>query len=218
MATRYMNYLRKHAKLVLAVMGVVCMVTFVVGQYLQDLIFGSTAQRQPENAVVVSWTKGNVRENELQMLRFRHNVVKSFLFGVIQETLSRGGTPVVNGRPIRKTDQFFDIGIPLGDSDEIVVNTMLMAEEARRQGVVVDQEGVKDFLRQLSSSELVEADWRDPAEGLLHDNQHLTVQQILEDLAYELRAQHMRELNEAGLRAIPPGELWDYFNRLNRRA
>ena len=37
MSSRYMNYLRKNAKYVLVVMGIVCMITFVIGAALTDL-------------------------------------------------------------------------------------------------------------------------------------------------------------------------------------
>ena len=38
MASRHMNYLRKHQKVILAILGVVCMITFVLGQFLMDLL------------------------------------------------------------------------------------------------------------------------------------------------------------------------------------
>lgn len=218
MAHRFMNIMRKYAKVVLAIMGVVCMVTFVVGPYLLDLLTGGPSQRASESPVVVTWAKGKLRESDLANLRNQHVVVYRFLYNVIREAADRGGTPVVNGQSIQKGREIFSVGIPNDFSDEGLVETMLMAEEAKRMGIVVNQTAVKDYLRQLSSPELNEGDWREIAEQVLPEGGYMTVGQLLtEFLPYQLQAQHARELAHAGLRAIPPGELWNYFNRLNRR-
>lgn len=216
MASRSMHFLRKYAKPVLVVMGVVCMITFVVGPFLLDMVSGSRASQEGKSPVAVTWTKGPVRENELELLRAQHRVVVGFLTYVISEATERGGTPMVNGRPVFKGQQIFDVGIPMDSSDEAIVHTMLMAEEARRMGIAVDQDAVKEHLKQISSPELREGDWLEIAQTVTRETP-VTVGQLFEHLAYELRAQHARALAFSGLEGIPPGQLWDYFNRLNRR-
>src|SRR5262245_24534238 len=120
MASRHMNYFRKYQKTILAIMGVVCMVTFVVGPYLLDVLSGSGGG-QTDNPVVVTWRGGKVRESELHQKRNAHNIAISFLRTVIEEAKSRGGTPVVNGRPMQKNDPpVQDPGIPADDSDEAI--------------------------------------------------------------------------------------------------
>ena len=37
MSSRYMNYLRKNGKAIMVFMGIVCMITFVVGSALIDM-------------------------------------------------------------------------------------------------------------------------------------------------------------------------------------
>src|SRR5262245_7366733 len=140
--TRHMNWFRKHQKIVLATMGIVCMVTFTIGS--SALYFNADRPNmRDENPIVVTWTKGKVHQSELNMTRLRHNAARNVLAAIVRETLDRGGTPIVGGRQVRKDQQFFDIGIPLGDNDEVLVETMLMAEEARKHGITVDQDGVK---------------------------------------------------------------------------
>lgn len=220
MASRSMNFLRKNAKAVLVFMGVVCMVTFVVGPYLLDL-FAGRGRPSADNPVVVTWTKGKVRGEELRRMRFYHQLAYQFLQQVVVTAIERGGKPMLYGQPIR-LDQSFDVGIPADHSDEALVQTMVLAEEARRRGIVVDRGAVKEFLRQLSFPELNEGDWQEIAQNLVRDK-NVTVNQLFDQLAYELRAQRMRVLAMTGLSAprvgpiVPPGQAWELFNRLNRR-
>jgi hypothetical protein len=220
MANKSMNFLRKNARTVLVFMGVVCMVTFVVGPYLLDLL-GGRGRPGNDNPVVVTWAKGKVRSDELQRMRFYHQLAYQFLQQVVVTAIQRGGKPTLYGQPIR-LDQSFDVGIPADNSDEVLVQTMVLAEEAHRRGIVVDRSAVKEFLRQLSFPELNEGDWQEIAQELVRDK-HVTVNQLFDQLAYELQAQRMRVLAMTGLTAprvgpiVPPGQAWELFNRLNRR-
>jgi len=221
-----MNYMRKNAKVVLVFMGIVCMVTFVVGTALIDL--ANSVRRgvseEDRDPVVVTWAKGGVKRSELEMLRHRHRLAHTFLFRVIETALQRGGKPVVNGRPINPNEPI-DVGIPENNSDESTIQTMVLAEEARRMGIVVDTSAVKDYLKQISWPELKEGDWFDIAQDMVSydKSQSVTVAQLLEHLAYELKAQHVRMLALAGFYAqgvgpiVPPGEAYELFNRLNRK-
>jgi hypothetical protein len=217
-----MNYLRKNSKYIMVVMCIVCMLTFVVGSSLLGLADAARRAAADPNPVVVTWTKGNLRGHELQALRHRHHVVHQFLLNVIETALQRGGRPVVGGRQISNIQQIAYVGIPSDNSDESVVQTMVLAEEARRMGIVVDPAAVKDFLGMMSSPELREGDWLQLAQELTQ-HQNLSVSQLFEHLAYELKAEHVRNLAVAGLYAhgvgpiVPPGEAWELFNRLNRR-
>src|SRR5262249_21392108 len=90
-------------------------------------------------------------------------------------------------------------------------------------GIVVDNEAVFTYLGQISSPELKQGDWYDLASQAV-DNQNISVSQLIEHLAYELRAQHVRTLTASGLYSqgigmpiVPPAEAFDMFNRLNRK-
>src|SRR5262245_48104024 len=144
MASRYMNYLRKNAKTITVFMGIVCMITFVVGTALMDLAANVQRSAQNQDPVVVTWTKGSVRSTELNMLRFRHQLAYAYLYRVITTALDRGGKPMLNGHAITAQQQFVDVGIPESSSDESIVQTIVLAAEARRMGGAVDLASVKD--------------------------------------------------------------------------
>jgi hypothetical protein len=226
MASRYMNFLRKNAKPVMVVMGVVCMITFVIAGALTD--FASNAMRRADenerNPVMVTWAKGDVRSSEIGSLQYRHQLTYEFLMQVVVTALQRGGKPFINGRPVSMEQQFIDVGIPMDNSEETAMQTMVLAEEANRLGIVVGQDAVKEFLRQISSPELRDGDWMEIGNGVIERHKAgLSVLQLFEHLAYELKAQHVRNLAMTGLYAhsvgpiIPPGEAFELFNRINRR-
>ena len=214
---RHMNYLRKHQKVILAVMGVVCMITFVVGPYLLDLV-ASGGGGNERDKTVVSWKGGEITESKLHTMRNVHVVAVNFLRDVIATAVERGGQPIVNGRPITEQDlqMLQDPGIP-GDASEFsTIRTMLLAEKAREHGIHVDQESVRKFLFELAP-EVQESEWQGIALRNTPAEMPMSLGQLLDQIAYELKAQQMRMLAQAGLFAVSPGQVWDYHQRLNRR-
>jgi hypothetical protein len=217
-----MNYLRKHSKVILVVMGIVCMITFVVGAALSDLATSARQRADNPNPVVVTWAKGKVHAAEMENLRFRHARVIEFLQRVIVTAMERGGKPTINGRPVT-LDRNFDVGIPMNGDEQSMMQIMVLAAEGDRMGVTVDTSAAKDYLRQISSPELREADWLEIATSVIGENNRLSVNQLLEHLALELKAHHVRMLGVAGFHAhgvgpiVPPGQAYDLFCRLNRR-
>jgi hypothetical protein len=216
-----MHYLRKHSKVILVVMGIVCMITFVVGAALSDLVNSAARRAQNPNPVVVTWAKGKVTTQEMQNLRYRHAKVYEFLQRVIFTAMERGAKPIINGRQVTLDRmQSFDVGIPADNSEESTVQTLVLAAEADRMGVAVDVDTAKNYLRQISSPELKEGDWYDIATQTIGQDNRMSVNQLLEHLAYELKAQHVRMLALSGYYAqgvgpiVPPGQAYELFCRL----
>jgi hypothetical protein len=220
-----MNYLRKNGKFIMVVMSIVCMITFVVGAALSDWANSARRAAGNPNPIAVTWVKGKVHDSELELLRRRHIAAYRFLHVVIQTALERGGRPVINGRPLtpEQAMQGFEVGIPNDTSEEAAIQTMVLAEEGRRMGIVVDNDAVFTYLAQISSPELKQGDWYDLASDVV-ENMNISVSQLIEHLAYELRAQHVRTLLASGLYSqgmgmpiVPPAEAFDMFSRLNRK-
>jgi hypothetical protein len=225
MSSRYMNYLRKNAKFIMVVMSIVCMITFVVGTALMDMANSVRRSAADENPIAVTWVKGKVHNSELELLRRRHAAAYRFLFAVIQTALERGGKPIINGQQLtpERATQGFEVGIPSDNTEEAAIQTMVLAEEGRRMGIVVNNDAVFEYLRQISSPELKQGDWHELASQVV-ENLNISVSQLIEHLAYELRAQHVRTLTASGLYSqgigmpiVPPAEAFDMFNRLNRK-
>jgi hypothetical protein len=219
MASRHVNYLRKHQKVILAILCVVCMITFVVGPFLMDLIGSAGGGGGPgENPVVVTWVGGKVRQSELQLKQQTHQVAVNFLRMLILQSVQRGGQPVVNGQAVTKEmGPPEDPGIPGDSSEPTIVRTMLLAKKADEMGIVVDREAARDFVLALSFPDVTEAEWPAILAKAAPDNMPMSVDQLLDQLAFDLKATHARVLSQAGLFGLPPGQVWEYHNRLNRR-
>ena len=117
---------------------------------------------------------------------------------------------MVNGRPVSREQIGRDSSTSefrRDNSDESIVQTMVLAEEARRMGMVVDQNAVKDYLRQISSPELKEGDWLEIAQELVTDKKHHRQPAFRASGQYELKAQHVRMLAMAGLYAQGVGPI-----------
>ena len=220
MASRHMNYLRKHQKVILAVMGVVCMVTFVIGSSIESFISSARSSRQ--DPVVVTWVGGKIHEGELDIKATAHQIAVNFLRMLIVETIERGGSPVVNGQTIPKDATpaqiaQMDPGIFGDASESTIVRMELLAKKADELGIVVDQEAAREFLRALCYPEIQDAELPALALRVMPEQMRMSYEQLLDQIAFDLKSQHMAMLSQAGLYAMPPAQMWEYHNRLNRR-
>ena len=229
MASRHINLLRKYQKPILVIMGVILMVTFTVGYSLDTLINsggfsgmgGGSEGSEERDPVVVTWVGGKVRESELRQKEQLHQIAVNFLRHLIAEVVSRGGQPVVNGQTIPKDTPInqimqIDPGIGQNSTESSIVGTMLLAKKADQLGISVDQQAAREFVESLSIPDVAPEEWRDilsrAAQGV-----SISVDQVLSQIAYDLKARHMQMLSQAGLLGVTPGQFWEYHNRLNRR-
>ncbi|MDX1945607.1 MAG: hypothetical protein SFU86_09365, partial [Pirellulaceae bacterium] len=234
-----MSFFRRHQKTVMVTMGVILMVTFTVGGSLSMLPGfgggGGGGSGTGPDETVVTWQGGRVTQKQLEAQQMMHIVAVNFLRDVIASAVEKGGSPVVGGRRIPKETPVNQIammspGIPADSSEPTLVRTMLMARKAEQLGVTVDHRAVREFLNQLSAGILSESDWELLARDSVPSGMAVSFNQLLDHLAFELKAQHAQILAAASFmnvsRQVPQfgylplfstGEAWDYFNRLNRR-
>jgi hypothetical protein len=218
-----MNYLRKHQKAILAILGVVCMITFVLGPFLLDLIdMSGSGGNRSDDPVVVTWVGGKVRRSELALKQQMHQIAVNFLRELIAEVVERGGQPVINGQTIPKETPRIQImqidpGIG-GDAHEyLIVRMMLLARKGDELGVVVDQQAAREFVESLSIPDVQPEEWRAILTRATPPGMSMSIDQLLAQIAFDLKANHVQHLMQAGLMSVTPGEAWEYHNRLNRR-
>ena len=123
-----LSFFRRNQKILLAVFGVLIMLTFVVGDDI------TRNQRSRSGTVVdptvATWKHGKLDERELARIRDAHNLTVRFLDLLVQKTIEAKGQPkglgvtVMNGR-------VFDPGIPRSYAEEDLVQTMLLARKRR---------------------------------------------------------------------------------------
>ena len=207
-----LSFFRRNQKVLLAVFGVLIMLTFVVGDYIVRNQPGGSGAAAPEQTVV-SWKHGKLYDRDLWAMREAHNLAIRFLDLLVQKTLEAKGQPkglgvtVVGGRVV-------DPGIPRSYAEEDLVQTMILARKAEDLGVRISDAAILEFLDTLSDDVIP----RNEFGVLLKDatGGRFGQAQLFEQLRMELLAQHMRVMAGSGLFAMSPSLAWDAFNRLNR--
>ncbi len=208
-----LSFFRRNQKLMLAVFGVLIMLTFVVGDYVSRYQSGRSGTGVAEESVV-TWKHGKLFERDLWAMREAHNLAVHFLDLLVQKTIEAKGQPkglgvtVISGRVI-------DPGIPRSYAEEDLVQTMILAKKAEDLGVRISDDAIFEFLGTLSDDVIPRSQFG----VLLGEATHgrFGKSQLFEQLRTELLAQHMRMMAGSGLFAMSPGLAWDAYNRMNRR-
>ena len=207
-----LSFFRRNQKVMLAVFGVLIMLTFVVGDYISRYQ-GRTSGRSVDETVV-TWKHGKLSDRELWAIRDAHNLTVRFLDLLVQKTIEAKGQPkglgvnIMNGR-------VFDPGIPRSYAEEDLVQTMLLARKAQDLGVRISDAALDEFLNTLTDEVVPRSQFgellKEATQGRFDRSQ------LFEQLRIELSAQHMRMMAGSGVFAMSPSLAWDGFNRMNRR-
>ncbi|MGI8980442.1 MAG: hypothetical protein ACR2FY_14535 [Pirellulaceae bacterium] len=227
MATPIISTLRRNQGYVLAVMGVVLIITWVIGPVAVDYFGGASRGRQQAEPPVVQWNKGGtpqfLTKDDLVYLRQEHMAVLDFVNRVVKKAMDRGLTPQAPGlnvSPNQRGD--ISLGLPMDSSEATVVNIQLFAERGRELGVRVDKPAMMAYLRGLSGfSEDKEGDFLELAKETVDDavksGQVISVDTLLAALRKELTAQQAQYMFAVSVTNVSTGELWDYHKQLNLR-
>lgn len=187
---------RQYEKAALAGLAIMAMLAFFVLPPILQMGSG-VGNADP---VVVSWKGGGLRESGLQRAVLLRRAANQFL---VESLVATGRTP---SRP------------PLPDDEKDVVDTLLLAREAEKAGIVVSNESINRFIAGWTN-DLVRPE---QFEGIVARMGRIGLgqQDVFEALRTVLLADRMRELVMRGVdfSGTPPGWLWDYYRRLEQSA
>ena len=96
---------------------------------------------------------------------------------------------------------------------ESVVDAWVLAKRAEDLGLVVSDDAIKAFLKGVTGDRVT----GDTIRQILK-RQKLGDRQLFQALRVFLAARQLEELLDFSLNAVPPGQRWDYYQRLHRRA
>ena len=188
---------RKYQRSLLVAVAILAMLAFfVLPPFLQ--MGGSTGAGDP---VAARWSGGEIREGQLERSVAMRSVVNRFL---VEAAVAAGRDPS---------------RLPLfPEAEEAVVRTVLVNEEARRNGLAVSDTAINDFLAQWTNNlvrpeqlaEIIGSLRLGPAGVSQHD--------LFEALRAELTARNMLFMFQTGFSGDPPGWRWDYYKRLEQKA
>lgn len=188
---------RKYQRSLLVFVAILAMLAFfVLPPFLQ--MGGSATSQDP---VAVTWKGGDLTEGSLERTVATRSLVNRFLM----EAAAAGGRD-----PSR---------LPLlPEGEEQTVQTALLAQDAKANGIIVSDQSINDFLGQWTGN-LVRQDQFDEILSKLRLGPFpLTQRDLFEALRTELAARTMLMLHQSAFNADPPGWQWDYFRRLEQRA
>jgi hypothetical protein len=188
---------RKYQRSLLVCVAILAMLAFfVLPPFLQ--MGGSATSQDP---VAVTWNGGELREGGLERTVALRSLVNRFLM----ESASAGGRD-----PSR---------MPLlPEGEEQTVQTTLLAQDAKANGIVVSDQTINEFLGQLTGNLVRQEQFDEILSRLRLGPFPLTQRDLFETLRTELAARTMLMLHQSALSADPPGWQWDYFRRLEQRA
>jgi hypothetical protein len=208
---------RKHQKKLLAALGILAIVAFCVPIGFIDYI------RHPSVAgqVVVRTSKhGDIADRELRLLLVQRQQVLNFLDRVQQAVIqakreanlraSEGNQVPLSARAAQLAEQMIGPA-----TEEAVVNTWLYAQRAKQRGLVVSNQAINDFIREVSEDCLESSQ----VTKIIHTIGS-SPQQFFERLRHELLAVELRMMFNVSvsLASTTPAQRWEYYARLKRTA
>ena len=188
---------RKYQRSLLVCVAILAMLAFfVLPPFLQ--MGGSPTSQDP---VAVAWNGGELREGGLERTVAMRSLVNRFLM----ESAAAGGRD-----PSR---------MPLlPEGEEQTVQTALLAQDAKANGIVVSDQSINEFLGQWTGNLVRQEQFDEILSKLRLGPFPLTQRDLFEVLRTELAARTMLMLHQSALGADPPGWQWDYFRRLEQQA
>lgn len=188
---------RKYQRSLLVAVAILAMLAFfVLPPFLQ--MSGGSAGGDP---VAARWSGGEVREGQLERSVAMRSVVNRFL---VEAAVAAGRDPA---------------RLPLfPESEEAVVRTLLVNEEARRNGLVVSDSAINDFLAQWTNNLVRPEQLGEIIAGLRLGPTGVSQHDLFEALRAELTGRNMLFMFQTGFSGDPPGWRWDYYKRLEQKA
>lgn len=210
---------RRYQKTMLAVFGVLLMITFVITSS-PNTFMGTPERGDP---VVFTTRQGEVRERELQHLvearRLSHRFLLEASTLAVRNLMQEQSLQSIPPQQIHEIllNNLMQDGIDVRHevSEEALVKSMIVADKAKEVGLVVSDESINEFLRDRMLKKV-------SPEQFLEIIKQLKVpkRELFNSLRLELEASRLRQMvfGISATRGVTPGMRWDYFERLNRQA
>ena len=207
---------RKHQKKLLAIFGVAIMIAFLLPSATSITpFFGGRGHPGQEDGTVVHWKGGKKSESEMANLRAGHMLLLQFLGALANTAVSKGGNPQGIGvERDPQTGMVIHPGIRRDISEPALFQSVLLAAKAREMRLVVDDQAIEHFLRQITGGVLSRGEIQSVRYQVLGDR--IDEYQLRVLLREALLAQKVQILASGGALVAAPGISWDYFQRLQR--
>jgi hypothetical protein len=197
---------RKHQKVLLAVVLLLCMFSFVFAQYIFDIM----GLRRGQNPVVATCSYGKLTEVDVQNMVRQHGQ----LLTILQEAdFMASNMPYAPEE--YKRQKHMELQMLFGaETEQSVIETWLLAQRAKQMGLQVDKQTINDFLRMFTNDKLDAKTWN----SLM--SRGMTQRTFFYAMEDTLLAFYLKQMFVLGkdLVATTPEQRWNMFTRVMRQA
>ena len=205
-----LGWFRRHAKILMVVLGSAAMAIFGLGPVFDELSQRGAGRDSRESQVIATWSGGKVTRVDLDKWRRGHWQSQRFLRALRETAEAKKGDRIASlAAPIRMLEEE---NRNQASIDDQLISRFLLSERARAEGVVDSDEMVDDYI--LLSAGDVELSPRDLEDINRKANQNCSLQQVKEHLKFELLAAQMQQYASAGIPLVPnPTEAIELYSR-----
>ncbi len=202
---------RKHQRVMMATLGILCMVAFTLGGLTSMERFSFS---DPRNPVVATTSFGEYREADLQSIEMQRQIAKDFVRRILYASIEeRQMSPQLQN----SIEQLLDMDLIGPMTERSVIESRVLADLAQKEGLVVDDEAITDFLRILTGDQVPAQRFQEELSKMrIRGQQRVAKSMVYDALRTELLARNYKAMFTSSLQ-ITPAQRWDYYQRLKRR-
>jgi hypothetical protein len=207
---------RKNQRVWMAMLVVVAMVSFIILPIFTD--FGQQ-MNQVDRTTAVRWKNGSISHDELNALVSSYQRSYQFLDRLAQEVVQQGGRPNVPG--FSNDGTRITLGLQEPQSAASVVQTKLLADEARRHGVYIDDQTVDLYIQELTNGRISQSRYLElMRETVGRDLNRFQLYRFIKDeICKQLLLQmQASSLAHNGAPLVTPSNNWENFRKFEQRA
>ena len=208
---------RKYQKTLLVIAGVICMFVFVVGDSLMSYFAGTRNARagnDPQGqATAVHWDGGTLTSRQLNELVSKRRMLNAFLNQVQFEGERTSRDAGIDPPPLR-VQRLSGPDSPQEGVQRSVVQTKLLAEAARKSGMKVSDEALRQYLDDLGRGKVSRETMRFMLKG---SGGAGSIDLVLDALREEMLARNFINSQQFMFQTITPQQRWKDWLRVNER-
>lgn len=219
MAKSPFEVFRKNMKPMMAVLFVILMLTWVVGDSVINFFTGNrspvASQQREGKFVAVKWDGGNLTNQQVNDLVVRRRMLNEFLEQVERQGAQAAYQAGVEPRPLH-VQILRGADTPQQGVERSVVQTRLFADAARAAGMSVSDDALRQYLDELGRGNVS----RDEMRSILNRMRgggRVSIDDILAALREEMLARNFVNSNQYAFLTVTPDQAWRDWLRVNDR-
>lgn len=207
----------KYSGVLMAVMCVLLMFSFVIGDPLMQYAGGGSDGPSGGNQVVARWNGGKINERQLEQAVMHRNILAAFQQAVYMVGARDAEADGVQDLGLRVMPIEFPRTREEGVERDVVA-MKIFAERAREAGMVVSDKMIVDYLRALGRDRVSNDQMREILSNMkFSGGQRATISFIFDLLRESMLANNYRRSYLYAFQTILPEERWEDWKTVNER-